>query len=104
MAAPLNAKYLPAVLQKTMTTWLHKSLGRTNPGRATAGDFIFRGTINSYSEMARSHQLYLAFELARLRYDPQLPALNRGKGRLWMDDHRLDLQLLSAQIYDRAHY
>lgn len=104
MAAPLYAKYLPAVLPETLTTWLHKSLGRTNPGRATAGDFIFRGTISSSSEMARSHQLYLAFEQARLRYDPQWPELNRGKGRLWLDDKRLDVQLISAQIYNSDIY
>src|SRR5699024_8261299 len=90
MAAPLYAKYLPAVLPDTLTTWLHKSLGPSNPGRATPEDFIFRVTINSASALARRHQLYLAVGQALQRYDPQWPELNRGKGRLWVDDKRLD--------------
>lgn len=104
MAAPLYAKYLPAVLPETLTNWLHSSLGRTNPGQATAGDFIFRGTINSPNEMMRSHQLYVAFEQARLNYDPQWPELNRGKGQLWLDDNHLDVQLASAQTYNSRIY
>src|SRR5690625_7601803 len=77
--------------------WIH-------PGWATAGYFIFRGTINSSSEIARSHQLYLSSEQARLRYDPQWPELDRGKGRLWLDDKRLEVQLISAQTYNSDIY
>ena len=104
MVAPLYAKYLPAVLPETLTNWLHNSLGRTNPGRATAGDFIFRGTLNSPSDMARSHQLYVAFEQARLKYDLHWPELNRGRGQLWLDDNDLDVQLVSAQTYNSSIY
>jgi uncharacterized protein (TIGR02099 family) len=100
MAAPLYAKYLPAVLPEVLTNWLHSSLGRANPGRVTAGDFVFRGTISEPDEMARSHQLYLAFERARLKYDPQWPELTGGAGRLWLDDSRLDVQLKQAEVYN----
>ncbi|MDQ2075122.1 YhdP family protein [Marinimicrobium sp. ABcell2] len=104
MAAPLYAKYLPAVLPPVLTDWLHSSLARANPGRVTAGDFVFRGTLSEPSEMARSHQLYLAFERARLKYDSEWPALTGGEGQLWLDDSHLNVQLTQAQVYNsRVH-
>ncbi len=100
LAAALYAKYVPATLPDPLLDWLHTSLGEPRNGQVTQGGFIFRGTLNTPNNMARSHQLYLDVEDADLDYHRDWPDLRQVSGRLLVDDNQVRAQLTAGRLYD----
>ncbi|WP_198411220.1 YhdP family phospholipid transporter [Marinimicrobium alkaliphilum] len=98
--AGLHTKYVPAVVPRALTGWLERAVGRSNPGYASDGAFIFRGTLNNPEALARSHQLYLNVHNANLDYHPEWPALRRFTGELVLNDNLLDARVDNGHIYN----
>ncbi len=97
--ASLYSKYVPAVVPRSLITWLEKSLGTHNSGVATGGGFVYRGTLNTPKRMARSHQLYLDVNHAHLRFHPEWPALEDISGRLLVDDENVTATVDNAKLF-----
>ncbi len=102
-AGQLNAssyrKFTPAVVPQSLLTWLENSIGPQNTGIAKQGGFVYRGTLNSPNHAARSHQLYLDVNHARLHYHPEWPALEEITGRLLVDDENVTASVDNAKLF-----
>jgi uncharacterized protein YhdP len=102
-ARQLNAgryqKYTPAVVPESLLEWLNQSIGAENSGIATEGGFVYRGTLNTKSPMARTFQLYLDIKDAELAYHPGWPALTQLDGRLLVSDAQISASVTDAGIY-----
>lgn len=102
-ASQLNAslyhKYTPALLPRSLLEWLEKSIGAHNPGIAKFGSFVYRGTLNTPKRAARSHQLYLDVNHAKLHYHPEWPALEDVNGRLVVDDENVTASVDDAKLF-----
>lgn len=97
--AGLYQKYTPAVVPDSLLDWLQKSVGADNPGIATEAGFVYRGTLNTKSPMARTFQLYLDIEDAALNYHPGWPALTQLDGRLLVNDTHIAASVTEAGIH-----
>ena len=97
--ASLYKKYTPAVAPQSLLKWLEQSIGGQNPGIATEGGFVYRGTLNTKNSMARTYQLYLDIEDAELNYHPGWPALTQLDGRLLVSDARVYASVSDAGVY-----
>ncbi|HEY7885987.1 MAG TPA: DUF3971 domain-containing protein, partial [Cellvibrionaceae bacterium] len=93
-------KYMPALLPDYIREWVASSIGNQNPGIATAGGFVFRGTINSAEAAMSSFQLALDITDGELDYFPGWPGLKDISGSLLVDDDRVDGILNRGRIYN----
>lgn len=97
--ASLYQKYTPSVVPESLLDWLEQSVGAENPGIATEAGFVYRGTLNTKSPMARTYQLYLDIKDAELNYHPGWPALTQLDGRLLVGDMDIAASVTDAGIY-----
>ena len=97
--ASLYQKYTPAVVPKSLLTWLGNSIGEQNTGIASEAGFIYRGTLNTPVHAARSHQLFVDVNHAQLNYHPEWPALSDINGRLLVNDEKVDASVDSAKLF-----
>lgn len=97
--ASLYNKYTPATVPATLAEWLSKSVGLENPGMASEAGFVYRGTLNTKNTMARSFQLYLDLQRARLDYHPGWPALTGLDGRLLVSDGQIAASVTAANVF-----
>lgn len=100
LAAAEYKKYVPAIVPPNLTEWLQASIGENNPGVANEAGFVFRGTLNTPVNNARSYQLYLDLENASLDYHEDWPALTALNGRLLVDDETIDASVFSGKLYE----
>lgn len=100
LKANLYPKYVPAVVPESLSQWLASSLGKNNSGEVSEVGFLFRGTLNTPDNAARSYQLYLDTKGAELNYHPEWPALRSVNGRLLVDDGNVDAWIASARVFD----
>lgn len=100
LAAAEYKKYVPATVPPNLSEWLQASIGGDNPGVANEAGFVFRGTLNTPENNARSYQLYLDLENASLDYHADWPALTALKGRLLVDDEMIDASVFSGKLYE----
>lgn len=98
--ASLYKKYTPATVPASLGEWLSKSIGLENPGMASQAGFVYRGTLNTKNTMARTYQLYLDLQQARLDYHPGWPALTEINGRLLVSDAQVAASVVSARVFD----
>ncbi|HOY22867.1 MAG TPA: YhdP family protein [Cellvibrio sp.] len=96
--ASLYSKYTPAVVPKSLLTWLEKSIGPNNAGFVNEVGFVYRGTLNNRNPAARSHQLFVDMNNAQLNYHPEWPALNGINGRLLVSDNDVFASVDSATL------
>lgn len=99
LEAGLYRKYTPAVVPQTLLSWLNQSIGEHNNGMVNEVGFIYRGTLNTPNNMARSHQLYLDIHDAELDYQPGWPPLRDLRGRLLVSDNHVDASVFEGRIY-----
>ena len=98
LGASLYSKYTPAVVPKSLLTWLEKSIGPNNAGLVNEVGFVYRGTLNNRNPAMRSHQLFVDMNNAQLNYHPEWPALNGINGRLLVSDNDIFAGVDSATI------
>lgn len=98
--ASLYQKYTPATLPASLADWLSKSVGLDNSGLASQAGFVYRGTLNTKNSMARTYQLYLELDKAKLNYHPGWPGLEDLKGRLLVSDAQVSASVSSAKLLD----
>jgi uncharacterized protein (TIGR02099 family) len=96
--ASLYSKYTPAVVPKSLLTWLEKSIGPNNAGFVNEVGFVYRGTLNNRNPAARSHQLFVDMTDAQLHYHPEWPALSGINGRLLVSDNDVFASVDSATL------
>jgi uncharacterized protein (TIGR02099 family) len=96
--ASLYSKYTPAVVPKSLLTWMEKSIGPNNAGFVNEVGFVYRGTLNNHNPAARSHQLFVDMNNAQLSYHPEWPALSGINGRLLVSDNDVFASLDSATL------
>lgn len=100
LTTKLYQKYTPATLPETLSEWLANSIGLDNPGIASEAGFVYRGTLNNKSPMARSYQLYLDLDKAALDYHPGWPAVRELDGHLLITDGQVAASVASAKLLD----
>ena len=98
LGASLYSKYTPAVVPKSLLTWLEKSIGPNNAGIVNEVGFVYRGTLNNRNPAMRSHQLFVDMNNAQLNYHPEWPALNEINGRLLVSDNDIFASVESATL------
>lgn len=97
--ASLYSKYTPAVIPKSLLDWLAKSIGPNNAGFVNQVGFLYRGTLNSHSHAARSHQLFVDLSHAQLNYHTEWPALDNIDGRLLVSDDDVAASVDRAKLF-----
>jgi uncharacterized protein (TIGR02099 family) len=100
LGASLYSKYTPAVVPHSLLDWLAKSIGSDNTGFVNQVGFLYRGTLNNHSRVARSHQLFMDIEHAQLNYHPEWPALDAIDGRLLVSDDDVAASVTRAKLFN----
>ncbi|WP_020207964.1 YhdP family protein [Gilvimarinus chinensis] len=93
-------KYLPEVVPASLTQYVQRGIGRDNPGLATSGAFIYRGTLNEKGAQAYSVGLDLQLEQAAFLYHPDWPPVQKVNGRLVVDDGDLHGRITAGEVYN----
>lgn len=98
--ASLYSKYTPAVVPKSLSEWLEKSIGSNNTGFVDEVGFVYRGTLNTPNHAARSHQLFVDINHAQLKYHHEWPALDSIDGRLLVSDNDVSASIDKAKLFN----
>lgn len=93
-------KYVPKTLSLQLQEWLENSIGETNPGIAENIGFVYRATLNNKDVSARSFQLAMDLQDAKLNYHSEWPQLDKIYGRLKIDNADVFASVNKAQLHN----
>ena len=97
-------KYLPAIVPESLREYLDRGIGSDNPGRATRGSFVYRGSLNDQSALARSVGLDLTVTDGSFIYHDNWPRVHDLQGRLVIDDGDVHGRLRQGRVYNSRVY